>query len=92
MKPLAGKSRKWYEHPLPPDLEDKAKFVDMMLIQKGDLDYSSKLGQRVSYDMRYDLLFLENPFFMLLKLYSMINPNPGHQGHFYHLAASALDF
>ncbi|MBA0632764.1 hypothetical protein Godav_001444, partial [Gossypium davidsonii] len=23
---------------------------------------------------------------------SMINPNPGNQGHFYHLAASALDF
>ncbi|KAA3486327.1 UPF0481 protein [Gossypium australe] len=66
-----GKSRKWYEHPLPPVLEDKAKFVDMM---KGDLDYFSKLGQHVSCDMR------------------MINPNPGHRGHFYRLAASALDF
>ncbi|MBA0702035.1 hypothetical protein Goari_023020, partial [Gossypium aridum] len=30
MKHLGGKSRKWYEYPLPPDLEDKAKFVDMM--------------------------------------------------------------
>ncbi|MBA0783756.1 hypothetical protein Gotri_001413 [Gossypium trilobum] len=30
MKHLEGKSRKWYEYPLPHDLEDKAKFVDMM--------------------------------------------------------------
>ncbi|XP_052879755.1 UPF0481 protein At3g47200-like isoform X3 [Gossypium arboreum] len=103
MKHLKGKTRKCYERPLPRVLEDDANFVDMMvydgcfvvrLILKGYLDDFSELGRHIYDEMLQDLLFLENqlPFFVLLKLYSMINPNPGPRGHFNVLATSALEF
>ncbi|KAB1669839.1 hypothetical protein ES319_1Z006700v1 [Gossypium barbadense] len=102
MKDLEGKTRKCYERPLPPDLKDDAKFVDMMvydgcfvvtLILADHRDFS-ELGRHFYNDTWYDLLLLENqlPFFVLLKLYSMINPNPGLRGHFNVLATSALKF
>ncbi|KAG8472253.1 hypothetical protein CXB51_034476 [Gossypium anomalum] len=103
MKHLEGKTRKCYEQPLHPDLEVEEKFVDMMvydgcfvvqLIWIGHLYDFRELGQHVSYDMRYDLLLLENqlPFFVLLELYRMIIPNPGPRGHLSQLAAFALTF
>ncbi|XP_052880559.1 UPF0481 protein At3g47200-like [Gossypium arboreum] len=103
MKLLEGKTRKCYELPLPPGLEAKENFVEMMvydgcfvvqLIRKGHLCDFWKLGLHVSCDMRDDLLLLENqlPFFVLLKLYGMIEPNPGPPRHFYKLLTSALVF
>ncbi|KAG4166817.1 hypothetical protein ERO13_A13G156300v2 [Gossypium hirsutum] len=103
MKHLERKTRKCYEQPLPPDLEDEEKFVDMMvydgcfvvqLIRKGHLCDFWKLGLHVSRDIRGDLLLLENqlPFFVLLKLYGMIEPNPGPRRHFCKLVTSALVF
>ncbi|KAG8472252.1 hypothetical protein CXB51_034478 [Gossypium anomalum] len=103
MKLLEGKTRKCYEQPLPPGLEAKENFVDMMvydgcfvvqLIRKGHLCDFWKLGLHISCDMRDDLLFLENrlPFFVLLKLYRMIEPNPGPPRHFYKLVTSAFVF
>ncbi|KAA3486313.1 UPF0481 protein isoform X3 [Gossypium australe] len=91
MRLLEGKTRKCYEQPLPPCLEAKANFVDMMVydgcfvvqqLQNGHLDEFSKHGPHVSNEMQYDLLLLENqlPFFVLLKLYSMITSNPEPRG------------
>ncbi|KAH1032855.1 hypothetical protein J1N35_045029 [Gossypium stocksii] len=64
------------------------------LIREGHLHGFRKLGQHVSCDMWYGLLLLENqlPFFVLLTLYGMIEPNPGPEGHLYLLATSALAF
>ncbi|MBA0816701.1 hypothetical protein Gohar_001334 [Gossypium harknessii] len=103
MKQLEGKTRKCYEQPLPRDLEDDGNFVDMMvydgcfvvqLILKDHQYDFSKMGRHISDEIFQDLLLLENqlPFFVLLKLYSMINPNPGPTGHFNFLATSALKF
>ncbi|MBA0873658.1 hypothetical protein Goshw_005465 [Gossypium schwendimanii] len=106
MKHMEGKTRKCYERPLPPDLEVVGNFVDMMvydgcfvvhLILEGDPDCFSelrRLGRHISDEIFQDLLFLENqlPFFVLLKLYSMIIPNSGPRGHFNDLATSALKF
>ncbi|XP_052482035.1 UPF0481 protein At3g47200 isoform X1 [Gossypium raimondii] len=103
MKHLEGKTRKCYEQPLHPDLEVEENFLDMMvydgcfvvqLIWIGHLYDFRELGQHVSYDMRYDLLLLENqlPFFVILELYRMIIPNPGPRGHLTQLAAFALTF
>ncbi|KAH1032857.1 hypothetical protein J1N35_045031 [Gossypium stocksii] len=102
-RPLVEKIRNCYEQPLHLDDEDEEEFLDMMvydgcfvvqLIRDGHLRGFRKLGQHVSCDMRYDLLLLENqlPFFVLLTLYGMIEPNPGPEGHFYLLATSALAF
>ncbi|MFQ6671196.1 hypothetical protein Gotur_035809 [Gossypium turneri] len=103
IRPLLEKIRNCYEQPLHLDYKDEEKFVDMMvydgcfvvqLIREGHLHGFRKLGQHVSCDMRYDLLLLENqlPFFVLLTLYGMIEPNPGSEGHLYRLATSALAF
>ncbi|XP_016704208.2 uncharacterized protein [Gossypium hirsutum] len=66
----------------------------VQLIWIGHLYDFRELGQHVSYDIRYDLLLLENqlPFFVLLELYRMIIPNPGPRGHLTQLAAFALTF
>ncbi|XP_016704431.1 UPF0481 protein At3g47200 isoform X1 [Gossypium hirsutum] len=107
IRPLEGKIRNCYERPLHPDLDkdekiDKEKFVDMMVYDGcfvvqlilEDHQYDWKLGQYISAEIFQDLLLLENqlPFFVLLELYSMINPNPGPRGHFNVLATSALNF
>ncbi|KAH1032851.1 hypothetical protein J1N35_045025, partial [Gossypium stocksii] len=103
MRLLEGKTRKCYEQPLPPSLEDEENFVDMMvydgcfvvqLLQNGHLNDFSEHGPHVIYEMQYDLLLLENqlPFFVLLELYRMIRPNLEPQRHFCELVAFALGF
>ncbi|TYI47631.1 hypothetical protein E1A91_D13G187600v1 [Gossypium mustelinum] len=104
MEHLEGKTRNCYERPLHPDLDKDGSFVDMMvhdgcfvvqlILADPDHDFS-KMGRHISDEIFHDLLLLENqlPFFVLLKLYSMINPNPGPTGHLnVCLATSALKF
>ncbi|XP_012465911.1 UPF0481 protein At3g47200 isoform X2 [Gossypium raimondii] len=107
ISPLEEKIRNCYEQPLSFNYKDekidKEEFVDMMvydgcfvvqlILEDHQYDFR-KLGRYISAEIFQDLLLLENqlPFFVLLKLYSMINPNPGPTGHFNVLATSALNF
>ncbi|TYH35498.1 hypothetical protein ES332_D13G197000v1 [Gossypium tomentosum] len=104
MKLLEGKTRKCYEQPLPPGLEAKANFVDMMvydgcfvvqLLQNSHRnDLIGNHGPNVLSEMQYDLLLLENqlPFFVLLELYRMITPTLEPERRICKLVAFALNF